>query len=486
MTLSKIIFILLSGFALNNAAAQENKKPVENTSLQTDTKMDWWREARFGMFIHFGVYAQFAGFYHGHPQRIKNGEWLMNRMKVPVQEYKDTARNFNPIKYNAEQWVKMAKDAGMKYIVITAKHHDGFALFKTDASNWNIIDASPYGKDMIKPLAEACKKAGINLGLYYSQAQDWGNPGGATGRRVMNQGWANPDSAKIDAYTLAHNGSWDPYQQTKTFDEYLDNVAVPQVKELLTNYGEISVLWWDTPVNMTKERSDKLIKMVKALQPDIITNDRLQSGYATGDFKTPEQKIPNLAELDGRDWETCMTMNNTWGYRRDDNEWKSTTDLVRKLIDIASKGGNFLLNIGPKPNGTFPEASVKALKEMGEWTKKYGDAIYGTQANPVGNIDWGCITAKDNKAGTMLYLSVFNWPADGKLMLKEVKNKALTASVIGEKRKLQIKQHGNGNLEISGLPQNAPNEMASVITLKLEGFAKKAQSAGKMKTGSID
>lgn len=455
--------------------------------LPQDEKMEWWREARLGMFIHFGVYAQFDGVYRGHEQVVKNGEWLMNRMKVPVQEYRDMAKNFNPSKYDAEAWVKMAKDAGMKYIVITAKHHDGFALFDTKASDWSITKASPYGKDILKPLAEACKKHGIKFGVYYSQAQDWTNPGGVTNRRPMRQGWANPDSTKVDAYTLAHNGSWDPAQQTKTTADYFNGVSLPQVKELLSNYGEISVLWWDTPGGLTFEQTQQMSKMVKNLQPNVITNDRLDRKIG-GDFKTPEQKIPNLAELDGKDWETCMTMNNTWGYRTADHNWKPTEVLIRNTIDIASKGGNFLLNVGPKPDGTFPEESVIRLKEMGMWMKKYGAAIYGSHTNPIAYPDWGRITAKNDENSTTLYLSVFNWPSNGTLKLEGLNNKAISASLLGENGKLKLKQGDDGVLEITALPNQAPDKIASVIAVKLDGIAVKKvlRPAKDMKSGSID
>lgn len=453
----------------------------------SDAKMEWWRDARFGMFIHFGVYAQFGGIYQGHEQKVKNGEWLFNRMKVPVQEYKDTAKNFNPKNYNADEWVRMAKNAGMKYIVITAKHHEGFALFDTKASDWSIMKASPYGKDMLKPLAEACRKHGLKLGFYYSQSQDWGNPGGGTGFRNMIQGWNNPDSARIDAYAKAHKGSWDPAQQTKTYEEYFRTVAMLQVKELLTNYGDIAVIWWDTPMNANNSLTKEMFDLVNKLQPHIIHNDRLRAPGEPGDFKTPEQKIPNLSELDGKDWETCMTMNNTWGYRKSDHNWKSSKELIQKLVDIASKGGNFLLNIGPKPDGSFPEASVERLAEIGQWMKKYGDAIYGTRANPVNTVDWGRITAKDINGKTSLYVSVFNWPKDGKLTLSGLSNKAISASLMGEKSKLLIQQK-NGELQIGNLPKNAPHDAATVIEIKLDGMApKKILDAKKeMKSGSID
>ena len=249
-------------------------------TMSKDERMQWWREARFGMFIHWGVYSVLGGVYKGHPMRRGGAEWIMNRSKISVEEYQQYAKEFNPVKYDAEEWVKMAKDAGMKYIVITSKHHDGFAMFKTEASKWNIVDATPDGKDVLKPLAEACKKHGIKLGFYYSQAQDWNNPGGSVGRKVATEGWLNPDSA---------NGHWDPAQMTSTMSEYIDNVAVPQVKELLTNYGDVAVLWWDTPVDMTDEYAEKLQALLK-LQPNIITNNRLKRPNYPGDTQTPEQK----------------------------------------------------------------------------------------------------------------------------------------------------------------------------------------------------
>ncbi len=430
-----------------------------------DKRMEWWREARLGMFIHWGVYAVPAGHYNGHAiNRI--GEWIMNRGKIPVAEYQQFAKQFNPVKYDPDAWVKMAKDAGMKYIVITAKHHDGFALFKSNASKWNMVDATPYGKDLLKPLAEACRKHGIKLGFYYSHAQDWTNPGGAAARKVASEGWANPDSAAIDAYTAAHSGHWDPAQTTATMAQYIDKVAVPQVKELLTNYGDVAVLWWDTPTDMTEEFAKKLQGQL-ALQPNIITNDRLKRPDFPGDFKTPEQKIPKLSELDGKDWETCMTMNGTWGFKSDDHNWKSITTLVRNLIDIASKGGNYLINVGPKADGTFPDESVKLLKEMGVWMKTNGDAIYGTQKSPLAALDWGRCTKKEKNGNTILYLSVFDWPANSQLVVPGVSNSVVTARLLANGKTLTASNTANGL--VINVPAQAPDTIASVIQLEIKG-----------------
>ena len=434
--------------------------------LTKDERMDWWREARFGMFIHWGVYSLPAGTWDGR-QIGGIGEWIMNRAKIPVADYQRMAKDFNPVKYNPDAWVRMARDAGMKYIVITSKHHDGFALFETKASKWNVVDATVYGKDLLKPLAEACRKYGIKLGFYYSQAQDWNNPGGAAARKITKEGWANPDSVIIDAYTKEHKGHWDPAQEKKTFDQYIDGVAVPEVRELMTNYGDIAVLWWDTPTNMTDEAAAKLQSLL-ALQPSIITNDRLKRPNFPGDHKTPEQKIPNLADLDGTDWETCMTMNGTWGYKSYDHNYKPAETLIHNLLDIASKGGNFLLNVGPTSEGEFPPESVDLLAKIGAWMKINGEAVYGTTASPWGLFDWGRCTKKVTKNGTSLYFSVFQCPTDGKLVIPGVKNRLVSAKLLATGAKVKSTLTKDGNLTLT-LPATAPDPVATVIRVDVHG-----------------
>lgn len=449
-----------------------------------DARMKWWREARFGMFIHWGVYAQWGGVYHRHHQARGGAEWIMNRCKIPVAEYKERAKSFNPVKYNPDLWVKLAKDAGMKYIIITAKHHDGFALFNSKASDWDITDATAYGKDLLKPLAEACKKYGVKLGFYYSQAQDWGNAGGSVARKEMREGWPNPDSTKVDAYTKKHNGHWDPLQETKSFAQYIDDVAVPQVKELMTNYGEIAVLWWDTPTNMTDEAALKLQEQLKP-QPHIITNDRLKRPNFPGDTKTPEQKIPTIAELDGKDWETCMTMNGSWGYKSWDNNWKSSETLIRNLIDIASKGGNYLLNIGPKDDGSLPQESIDRLQQIAAWMNMNQEAIHATKASPLAPLSWGRITRKEKGKKTTLYISVFDWPKDGRLEIAGIKNKVRSVSLL---RGEQLAFSKKGNLLYISVPATAPDPVATVIKLELKGKVENVNTAAKekMKSGELD
>jgi alpha-L-fucosidase len=453
--------ILTIGIILLMACGMQAQKV-----LTKDERMQWWREARFGMFIHWGVYAVPAGTWNGR-QIGGIGEWIMNRGKIPVADYQRIARDFNPVKYDPDAWVKMAKDAGMKYIVITSKHHDGFALFGTKASKWNVVDATPYGKDLLKPLSEACKKYGIKLGFYYSQAKDWNNPGGSAARRPTIEGWANPDSVTIDAYTKEHKGHWDPAQEKRTFAEYIDAVAVPQVKELLTNYGELDVLWWDTPTNMTDEAATKLQSLL-SLQPAIITNDRLKRPNFPGDHKTPEQRIPNLADLDGTDWETCMTMNGTWGYKSYDHNYKTPKTLIQNLLDIASKGGNFLLNVGPTAEGEFPPESVAILSEMGKWMKVNGESVYGTKASPWGLFPWGRCTKKETSKGTILYFSVFEWPADGKIVIPGFKKSIISAKLLADGSRVKTIAGKDGSLTIT-LHANAPDPLATVIKVEING-----------------
>ena len=479
-TYTRFITALLFLILLISGTTNAQQKPTDAERLA------WWHEAKFGLFINWGVHSLYGGEYKGHQQARGGAEWIMNRCKIPVVEYREMAKQFNPVNYEPDAWAKMAKDAGMKYLVICMKHHDGFALFDSKASDWNVVKATPYGKDLLKPLAEACKKYGIKLGIYYSQAVDWTNPGGSAARRLMREGWPNPDSAKIDRYTKEHDGHWDPAQLTATFDEYIDKVAVPQVKELLTNYGEISIFWWDYEAQMKSLDGALKLKNVLALQPNIITNDRLHPDLH-GDTKTPEQAIPDRDAVAGINWETCMTMNNSWGYRKSDNNWKSSETLIRNLIRITSRGGNYLLNVGPKPDGSFPAESIQRLSDIGKWMKTNGEAIYGTQASPLSDLPWGECTKKELKNNTILYLLIFNWPKDGQLSVPGLKNKISSAKLLGSGEKLKTSITTNG-LNIS-IPETAPDKIASVIKLELKGNIVNTNTSAtknKMQRGALD
>lgn len=437
-----IIGVLIISSCTNNKS-NEWIDPLNETKEQRDERMEWWRDSRFGLFIHWGVYSVPAGTYNG--EKIPGiGEWIMLRAKIPVAEYREYAKDFNPVNYDPKAWVKMAKDAGMKYIVITSKHHDGFALFDSKVTDWDVVDATPYGKDLLKPLVKEAKKAGLKIGFYYSQAQDWTHPGGAKSGYKEGEYWDE-----------AHAGS---------FDDYLRDIAYPQVEEIFSNY-DIDILWWDTPRWMTKERAE-LLRPLIAMKPGLITNNRLGGGYK-GDSDTPEQHIPATG-IEGRDWEVCMTMNETWGYKSYDDNWKSTENLVHKLIDIASKGGNFLLNVGPKPDGTIPQPSIDRLAGVGEWMDIYSESIYETQPSPFRRPWWGRCTRKELENGnTRLYLHVFDWPTDNKLTVP-VTNDFVQCYAMADNRATFKVDPGNGGLEVQ-LTGEPHNDIASVIVLDIVG-----------------
>lgn len=351
--------------------------------------MAWWRNARFGMFVHWGLYSTLAGSYKG--QRTPGlAEWIMHDLKIPVADYEPLMHQFDPVKFSAERWVRMAKNAGMKYIVITSKHHEGFNMFDSHESNYNIMN-TPFHRDVMTELAAACREEGIRFCFYHS---------------IMD--WHHPD--------YAPRRPWDPRPGIPTnMDRYVAYLKA-ELKELLTHYGPIGVLWFDGEWEDTwnHARGKDLYNYVRSLQPSIIVNNRVDKGRNgmqgmntgeefAGDFGTPEQEIPPNG-VPGIDWESCMTMNDTWGYNKDDHNWKSSETLIKDLVDIASKGGNFLLNVGPTGEGLIPDAIQERLKAMGAWMKKNGEAIYGTEAGPFPKpLPWGRVTQKPGR----LYLCVF-------------------------------------------------------------------------------
>ncbi len=435
------------------ASVQLMQAQTIKSSPDSLSKMEWWKDAKFGMFIHWGVYAVPAGIYKG-KQFPGIGEWIMNHAKIPVSEYKQYAKEFNPIKYDPEAWVRMAKNAGMKYIVITSKHHDGFALFDSKVTDWDIVDASPYGKDLLKPLVAACRKEGIKIGFYYSQAQDWNHPGGA-----------------------ASGGHWDK-SQDGDFDAYLEKIALPQVKEILSNYGGLDIIWWDTPQNMTQERAAKFMALLKQY-PNIIFNNRLGGGF-NGDTETPEQYVPATG-FAGRNFESCMTMNDTWGFKVNDTNWKTATTLIRQLADVVSKGGNMLLNVGPTSLGEIPAASIERLAVIGKWIKINQEAIYKTTSSPFPYLSWGRCTRNSQK----LFLHVFDYPADRRLAVP-MSNKIERAYLLADpKKKLAVIQQDGRS--VIRLPQQKPDSINTVVVIEFSGGEPKVAPspvAGKTITAS--
>ena len=448
-------FKLVAPFVLAAAtvvAATIAGTTAQRASTDRDSRMAWWRDARFGMFIHWGLYAVPAGDYKG--TRSKEiGEWIMSWANIPRAEYETFAPRFNPVKFDAAQWVRIAKDAGMKYIVITSKHHDGFSMYDSAVSTYDIVDATPYKKDPMRALADESRRQGLKFAFYYS-IMDWHHPS-----QYVDEPGKHRD---------AGHGQTKMREGRK--DEYVKYMKA-QLRELIANYDP-AVLWFDGEwVNWwTEEDGQDLYKYVRSLKTDILINNRVGKGrkgmeglsktdreYA-GDFGTPEQQIP-ASGLPGVDWESCMTMNDTWGFKSYDHNWKSPETLVRQLIDSASKGGNYLLNVGPTAEGEVPAPSVERLGAVGRWTRVNGEAVYGTTASPfAAALPWGRAT---RKADT-LYLHVFKWPADGLLTVPPFGGTIRSASLLGRSQStLSISKTREG-FTIK-LPPQPPDPIASVI-----------------------
>jgi alpha-L-fucosidase len=452
--LTRAMFLAVFFVSLNFPSAGQQTKTksyLSETKAQKEQRMKWWEDARFGLFIHWGLYSVPAGEWKGD---TTHAEWIRTTAQIPVKEYEKFVQQFDPEKFNAEEWVKLAKAAGMKYIVITSKHHDGFCMFDTKQTDFDII-STPFHRDVMKELAAACKKEGIRFCFYHS-IMDWHQP-----YYYPRREWEKDrpgTAANFDTYV-----------------SYLKN----ELRELLTNYGKIGVLWFDGQWEntWTHERGKDLYEYVRSLQPSIIINNRVdvgredqnmgqtKAGFA-GDFGTPEQEIP-WTGIPGAYWESCMTMNDHWGYNSHDNHWKSAEDLVRKLIDIASKGGNFLLNIGPTSEGLFPQASIERLKEIGSWMSVNHESIYGTKASPFKNLPWGRCTQKPIAGGTRLYLHIFDWPADKKLIVSNLGNQVVNCYSLAGKRKLKVaKVTGDYVIDLSGSEQQ---KYANVIVMDIKG-----------------
>ena len=339
-----------------------------------DTKQQWFKDAKFGLFIHWGLYAIPAGEYKGE-KTPHIAEWIMNYFDIPVEEYEQLATQFDPVNFDADMIVRKAKEWGMKYIVFTSKHHDGFAMYHSECSKYNIVDATPYKKDILKQLQEACEQYDIKLGLYYSQAQDWHDPNGLQ---------ASKDNS------------------TKDYQHYLDTKVKPQLTEILTNYGDIALVWFDTPMESTEAQSRSLSELVKSIQPNCIVSGRIGNGL--GEYMTTADNFIPRLPYHG-DWEVPVTLNNTWGFNKDDNNWKNPSEVIKTLLKVTSRGGNYLLNIGPDALGNVPLGSISVLDEVGKYVRENHEGIFGTQRMDfyAYEMEWAELTQKPSK----LYVHVF-------------------------------------------------------------------------------
>ncbi|WP_182867961.1 alpha-L-fucosidase [Rhodopirellula sp. JC639] len=394
-------------------------------------------EGNYAMFIHWGLYSQLANKVDGKTY-YGIGEWIMNpRMAgIPVAEYKQLAGTFNPVNFDATAIAKLAKDAGMKYIVITAKHHDGFAMYDSKASGFNIVDATPWKKDPMKDLAAACREQGLGFGFYYSHNQDWTFPGGGGGP------------------TVDENGN------EATFDDYFAKKCLPQVKEITTEYGPIEIVWFDTPGKMPKHYVEQLVEIVHANQPRALVSGR--AGHGLGDYQTlGDMEVPHR-NIEGM-WESVDTTNDSWAYAWYDEYWKSPREILKRLLACVGRGETYMLNIGPRGDGAVPERAANTLRESGDWIRRYPQVVYGTQPSPWQHaLPWGDVTRKNNT----LFLCVFDWPESGKLYLPNLKSEIKGAELLFGDRSTSIQWDKQGDWGVIQLPPRAPEKLVSVIELE--------------------
>jgi alpha-L-fucosidase len=363
----------------------------------------------------------------------------MERFNIPVKEYREMARGMNPVNFNAERWVSLAKAAGMKYLVITAKHHDGFAMYHSRVSEYNIVDWTSFKRDPLKELSDACRKEGIRFCVYYSHREDWDHPDG-------------------------YGNNWDYDRSKKDFERYLEQKSKPQLRELLTNYGPLGLVWFDRGI-YTPQQAAKFVNLVRSLQPHCLINGRV-GNYAQelmGDYQDMDDNGMPTGGL-GEDWETPQTLNTTRGYSKFDQQWKTPSTVIQRLVETVSKGGNYLLNIGPKADGTIPPPTVATLEQVGAWMRQNGESIYGTSACPLAEFPWGRCTVK----GQRIYLHVFSWPADAVLRISGLNNPVQAAyALLDPSRKLPFRRE-HGALSVS-LPARSLDDHDTVVVLEISG-----------------
>jgi alpha-L-fucosidase len=463
---------LLSGVWQATSRPALAQEPAADLQTAHEARMQWWREARFGMFVHWGLYSGLAGTWDGQPVGTRGGmEWIQQRVKADTDTYaKRAIPLFQPTADFARQWAQLARQAGCRYVVFTTKHHDGFALHDSAVSDYDA--GSVLQRDLVREIVDAVRAEGLRVGFYHS---------------VID--WHHDQYAYALSQQLPHPLRGQPYPNGQRDHAKYVAYLHAQADELVSNYGPVDIMWWDYSSQDFQGdaawRAFDLMRHVRAKQPGIVMNNRLfripEAGFTGmgtaaiapqldpkyGDFITPEQHIPATG-MPGVDWETCMTMNTTWGFSRHDQAWKSNETLIRNLIDIASKGGNYLLNIGPRGDGSVPEESVTALRAIGDWMQVNGQSIYGTQASPFADLAWGRCTRKTLPDGrTRLYLHVFQWPADGRVSLPGLTNTPLRATLLADGKQLEVTMN-EGQVHIAAGSQ-APDPIATVIALDVQG-----------------
>lgn len=455
-TLLTLVFVIVAGARVSVA--------------EEGSRFHWFTSAKAGMFIHWGPYSVAGGEWQG--QRGSRDAHLQNEFRIPMAEYGQLVNEFNPVKFDANAWVKLARDSGLGYIVYVSKHHDGFAMFESPSNSYNMVAATPFGRDPLKELAAACKQHGLVLCVYYSLGRDWSVPGVPRGGKRCND-WDFPDPP------------------TNAQKSYIQTKVKPQLRELLTQYGSIGAVWFDTPDQITKEHSAEIRDYIRSLQPDCLINARIGNGL--GDYDIHEQKIPATAIH--RPWEACLTLNRRWGYDRNDDQWKSPEMLVRCLVDVASKGGNFLINIGPTGEGVVPAPSVERLHSLGEWLRVNGEAIRGTTAAKIPAAGGGMVFQEINPDGSektldaagaarthevglprgwratakpgIIYIHLFDRPQKGMVSVKGLTGTVQRVTMLAdlERRALKFKQAA-GDFTAT-LPDGIWDSRATVLKLEI-------------------
>ncbi|WP_098742237.1 alpha-L-fucosidase [Paenibacillus sp. EZ-K15] len=441
---------------------QERSNALISDKLVSDHdrnhRIAWWREAKFGLFVHWGPYSMLGGMWNSERVDANYAEHIQLRGKIPVAEYAEAAAGMNPEAFDADEWVALAKRSGAKYLIVTAKHHDGFAMYDSKVSDYSITRHAHFPRDPIKELAEACEAEGIRLGIYYSHAMDWHHPD--------SQGNTLDYPGNIGAWDLLEE--WiENDDKRERFERYLHEKALPQVEELLTDYGPIGLMWFDCGHKISDEHAAWFYDLVRRLQPDCLINKRLRDDRFA-DYGNPHDNQLRFHPVQP-DWESIHTLNDSWGFRYDDDHWKSPDELIEQLLRVAATNGNLVLNVGPLGNGAIDDTSRSLLETVGSFLERSGEAIYGTSGSPIGTPQWGYCTWKPEEK--LLYLLVREWPQDGFLILPGLASQVQYARPIGTRAKednLPIRQLGpwDWQIDVRSVPQDA---YATVIQLQLDG-----------------
>ena len=449
----------LVGVAAESGNASSALKGVQATRVSSgkeaanppEDRLGWFRDAKFGMFIHWGPYSVLGGEWRGKQLPIPGRgelpymqdddvENIMLGLRIPLADYREVARQFNPVKFDAQRWVRMVKATGMKYMVITGKHEDGFAMFHSKVSKYNIVDWTPFKRDPLKELSEACRQEGIRFCVYYNQPHDFEDPN-------------------------AYYNDWDFHGSKRNYEKYWEGKVKPQVRELLTGYGPLGIMWFDD-LSYTSQQAQQMVDLVRSLQPRCLMDERVRSISGQG-------PVGDYAELGDRElpsgvlqeyFEAPQTLNQSWGYNKFDDTWKPPREVIHQLVEVVSKGGNYLLDVGATGEGTFPPAAVDILEKVGAWMGLNGESIYGTSASPFEELSWGRCTVKGEK----LYLHVFEWPQDGVLSLGGLKNEVKKAYLLLDSSRALEFSRDEGRVSVR-LPGKPVNEEATVVVLEIAG-----------------